>query len=174
MLFIQFLLQKKLIQKLRDDGWDNLLENIVSFSKKYEIDILDLSARYIESRGCNQKNHTTVEHHYYFDIFNTTINFQFKSLIVSLVKRQRNFWYLTLLWIQKMLINSLKLTIYASLQRSIILLIFLSRRKLIWNISWGILNLMCLLIRHYKICLSLHNYAKDWQRQKIKDILSYW
>jgi hypothetical protein len=30
---------KKLIKKLRDDGWDNLLENIVSFSKKYGINI---------------------------------------------------------------------------------------------------------------------------------------
>jgi hypothetical protein len=38
---------KKLIKKLRDDGWDNLLENIVSFSKKSEINILDLSAHYI-------------------------------------------------------------------------------------------------------------------------------
>jgi hypothetical protein len=39
---------KKLIQKLRDDDWDKLLENVVSFSKKFEIDIPDLSARYIE------------------------------------------------------------------------------------------------------------------------------
>jgi hypothetical protein len=36
---------KKLIQKLRDDGWDNLFENIVSFSKKSEINIPDLSVR---------------------------------------------------------------------------------------------------------------------------------
>ncbi|XP_059434146.1 uncharacterized protein LOC132167252 [Corylus avellana] len=71
---------KKLIQKLRDDGWDNLLENIVSFCKKSEIDIPDLSARYIERRGRNQKNHITVEHHYHFDIFNTTIDFQLQEL----------------------------------------------------------------------------------------------
>jgi hypothetical protein len=45
---------KKLIQKLRNDDWDKFLENVVSFSKKFEIDIPDLSARYIESRGCNQ------------------------------------------------------------------------------------------------------------------------
>jgi hypothetical protein len=67
---------KKLIQKLKDDGWDNLLENIVSFSKKSEINIPDLSAYYIEGWGCNQKNHITVKHYYHFDIFNTTINFQ--------------------------------------------------------------------------------------------------
>jgi flagellar biosynthesis/type III secretory pathway protein FliH len=45
---------KKLIQKLRDDDWDKFLKNVVSFSKKFEIDIPDLSARYIEGRGCNQ------------------------------------------------------------------------------------------------------------------------
>jgi hypothetical protein len=74
---------KKLIQKLRDDGWDNLLENIVSFSKKSEINILDLSAHYIQGRGRNQKNHITeftVERHYHFDIFNTTIDFQLQEL----------------------------------------------------------------------------------------------
>jgi hypothetical protein len=75
-----FYCKKKLIQKLRDDGWDNLLENIVSFSKKSEIDIPDLSTRYIENRGHNQKNHITMEHHYYFDIFNTIINFQLQEL----------------------------------------------------------------------------------------------
>ena len=48
---------KKLIQQLRDDGWDNSLENVVFFSKKAGIDILNLSSCYIEGRGCNQKNH---------------------------------------------------------------------------------------------------------------------
>jgi hypothetical protein len=71
---------KKLLQKLRDDGWDNLLENIVSFSKKSEIDIPDFSARYIEGRCRNQKNHITVEHYYRFDIFNATIDFQLQEL----------------------------------------------------------------------------------------------
>jgi hypothetical protein len=71
---------KKLIQQLRDDGWDNLLESVVSFSKKAEIDIPDLSGYYIEGRGRNQKNHITVEHYYYFDIFNTTIDFQLQEL----------------------------------------------------------------------------------------------
>ena len=79
MLFIQFLLQK-LIQKLRNDGQDNLLENIVSFSRKFEIDILDLNICYIEGQDRNQKNHITMEHHYHFDIFNTTIDFQLQKL----------------------------------------------------------------------------------------------
>jgi len=71
---------KKLIQKLRDDDWDKLLDDVVSFSKKFEIDITDLSARYIEGRCRNQRNHITVEHHYHFDIFNATIDFQLQEL----------------------------------------------------------------------------------------------
>ncbi|XP_059431445.1 uncharacterized protein LOC132164942 [Corylus avellana] len=71
---------KKLIQKLRDDGCDDLLENIVSFSKKAKIDIPDLSACYIEGQGRSQKNHITLEHHYHFDIFNTIIDFQLQEL----------------------------------------------------------------------------------------------
>jgi hypothetical protein len=51
----------------------------VSFYKKSEINIPDLSTHYIQGQGCNQKNHITVEHHYHFDIFNTTIDFQLQE-----------------------------------------------------------------------------------------------
>lgn len=71
---------KKLIQKLRDDDWEKLLESVVSFSKKFEIDIPNLSTRYIEGRGRNQRNHITMEHHYHFDIFNAAIDFQLQEL----------------------------------------------------------------------------------------------
>jgi hypothetical protein len=57
-----------------------LLESVVSFSKKFEIDIPDLSTRYIEGRGRNQWNHITVEHNYHFDIFNAAIDFQLQEL----------------------------------------------------------------------------------------------
>jgi hypothetical protein len=57
-----------------------LLKKVVSFSKKFEIDILNLSACYIQRRGRNQRDHITVEHHYHFDIFNATIDFQLQEL----------------------------------------------------------------------------------------------
>jgi hypothetical protein len=66
---------KKLIQKLRDEDWDRLLEEVVSLCKKFEIDILDLGARYVQCQGRHQQNHITMEHHYHFDIFNATIDF---------------------------------------------------------------------------------------------------
>jgi hypothetical protein len=39
---------KALIQKLRNEDWDNFIEKVVSFSKKFEIDIPDLGTRYIK------------------------------------------------------------------------------------------------------------------------------
>lgn len=42
---------KTFIQKLREDGWDILLENIILFYKQFDINIPDLSAHYVESRG---------------------------------------------------------------------------------------------------------------------------
>jgi hypothetical protein len=66
---------KTLLQKLRYEDWDNLLEEVVSFSKKFEIDIPDLSARYVEGRGHHQRDHITVEYHHHFNIFNATIDF---------------------------------------------------------------------------------------------------
>jgi hypothetical protein len=71
---------KKLIQKLRDEDWDRLLEEVVSFCKKFEIDIPDLGARYVQRRGRHQRDHITMEHHYHFDIFNATIDFQLQKL----------------------------------------------------------------------------------------------
>jgi len=50
-------------------------------------------------------------------------------------------------WLQ---INPLALMIYLVLRRSIVLLIFHSRKKLIWNFSWSILNLMYLIIQKKK------------------------
>ncbi|KAG6730515.1 hypothetical protein I3842_01G084100, partial [Carya illinoinensis] len=71
---------KGLIQKLRNESWKNLLENIVSFSKKFDRDILELSSRYIQSRGRHQQDHITIELHYHFEIFNVAINFQMQEL----------------------------------------------------------------------------------------------
>jgi len=71
---------KKIIQKLRDEDWDSLLEEVVSFCKKFEIDIPNLRARYVQCRGRHQQDHITVEHYYHFDIFNATIDFQLQEL----------------------------------------------------------------------------------------------
>ena len=42
---------KALIQKFRDDGWDDLLTIVTSFCEKYCIDVLDMNAHYVVRRG---------------------------------------------------------------------------------------------------------------------------
>jgi hypothetical protein len=72
---------KTLLQKLRNEDWDNFLNKVVSFSKKFEIDNIPyLSACFIEGQGRHQRDHIMVEHHYHFDIFNATIDFQLQEL----------------------------------------------------------------------------------------------
>ena len=66
---------KTLLKKLRHKDMDSLLEEVVSFCNKFEIDILDFGARYVQGQGRRQRDHITVEHYYHFDIFNATIDF---------------------------------------------------------------------------------------------------
>ncbi|KAH1032688.1 hypothetical protein J1N35_044862, partial [Gossypium stocksii] len=55
---------KDLIQKLRDDGWNELLKNVISFCETWELDFPDMNAQYIVGRSRNKKEDVTVEHHY--------------------------------------------------------------------------------------------------------------
>ena len=71
---------KALFQKSRNEDGDNFLEKVISFSKQFEINILDLGGRYVKGQGPLQRDHIIVEHHYHFDVFNTTIDFQLQQL----------------------------------------------------------------------------------------------
>ncbi|KAF8396080.1 hypothetical protein HHK36_017692 [Tetracentron sinense] len=73
---------KVLIQELREDGWDPLLEKVTSFCNQYNVDIPDMNGRYAAGRGRfhHQHDHITIEHHYKFDIFTATIDSQLQEL----------------------------------------------------------------------------------------------
>ena len=73
---------KELLQTLRRDSWDAFLEVVKSFCEKKNIDIPDMSARYIMGRGrsCHQRDHITIEHRYRFDIFIAAIDTQLQEL----------------------------------------------------------------------------------------------
>ena len=73
---------KALIQKLRDDGWDDLLTKVKSFCEAINIPVPDLSTHYIVRRGRphHQDSHVTIEHHYKVDIFNAVIDTQLQEL----------------------------------------------------------------------------------------------
>uniref|UniRef100_A0A453K6X5 HAT C-terminal dimerisation domain-containing protein n=1 Tax=Aegilops tauschii subsp. strangulata TaxID=200361 RepID=A0A453K6X5_AEGTS len=66
---------KVLLGKLREDGWDPLLQEVQSFCLKHEIDIPDLNSRYVDVTKSRKKHdNTTTLHHYRADVFNVAID----------------------------------------------------------------------------------------------------
>jgi hypothetical protein len=73
---------KELIQTFRDDKWDDLLTNVISFCELRSIDVPDMTARYVDRRGLarHQQDDFTIEHHYRVDIFCAAIDSQLQEL----------------------------------------------------------------------------------------------
>lgn len=71
---------KVLLQNFRETGWKSLLEEVVSFCSKLEIDVPDLAAPYFEGRSRRRKRDVTVEHHFHNDIFVAAIDVQMMEL----------------------------------------------------------------------------------------------
>ncbi|XP_050386958.1 uncharacterized protein LOC126803220 [Argentina anserina] len=70
------------LHKLREDGWEDFLEKVVSFCRKHDIDIPDMDGQFnMSSRrhNCQQRNITT-EHHYRVDLFYAAIDFELVEL----------------------------------------------------------------------------------------------
>ena len=68
---------KALIQKLREEGWDSLLNEVKFFCQHHHIDVPNFNAQYTtrRSRGQGQQE-ITVEHFYRVEIFLVTIDKQ--------------------------------------------------------------------------------------------------
>ena len=67
---------KELLQSLRAVGFDVLLEYAISICEKFEIDVPNMNARYMDDiRLVRQRDDISVEHHYYYYIFNYVIDF---------------------------------------------------------------------------------------------------
>ncbi|KAK8316690.1 hypothetical protein V6Z11_A13G057000 [Gossypium hirsutum] len=71
---------KTLIQKLREDGWNNLLEVVKAFCEKHNIEVLDMDSLYVVKRDRHQHVYFNMKHHYRVEIFNATIDTQFLEL----------------------------------------------------------------------------------------------
>ena len=71
---------KSLIQKLRDDGQDNLLKVVQIFFEKYNIDVPNMNSHYVLKRGCHQHEDLNMEHYYQVDIFNAAVDSQLFQL----------------------------------------------------------------------------------------------
>jgi glycine cleavage system regulatory protein len=72
---------KTLIQKLRDDDWETLLEEVTSFCKHQDIEVPDMNVCFSSVRQSRRKTKSiTVEHYYRVDIFTTIIDQQLQEL----------------------------------------------------------------------------------------------
>jgi len=72
---------KTLIQKLRDDGWETLLEEVTSFCKHQDIEIPDMDACFSSMGRSRRKTKlVTLKHHYRVDIFITIIDQQLQEI----------------------------------------------------------------------------------------------
>lgn len=73
---------KLLLQDLREDGSVAFVGNVESFCETYNIDMPDMSARYMDgtSRRCQQRNFITNEHYYHVDVYNVILDFQLSQL----------------------------------------------------------------------------------------------
>ncbi|XP_074265173.1 uncharacterized protein LOC141587597 [Silene latifolia] len=67
---------KILIQKLRDDGWENLLQQVLLFCNNHEIEVPNMEDHYIYGRGIfrQPKDRVTNLHYFRFDVFNAAID----------------------------------------------------------------------------------------------------
>ncbi|XP_024626549.1 uncharacterized protein [Medicago truncatula] len=74
---------KALIQDLRENGWDKLFANVVSFCEKHDIEIPDLNDCHSTTRfgrSCLEENQVTIEHYFRVEFFFTTIDKQLQEL----------------------------------------------------------------------------------------------
>ncbi|XP_074360139.1 uncharacterized protein LOC141700217 [Apium graveolens] len=76
---------KMLIQKLRSDGWESLLENVRSFCERHTILIPDMNAPYFDvlkslRRQGKHKQMVIMEHHYRVEIFTAVIDQRLQEL----------------------------------------------------------------------------------------------
>ncbi|GKC46577.1 zinc finger MYM-type protein 1-like protein [Tanacetum coccineum] len=70
-----------LIQALRDNGWESLLDKVVIFCDKYNIHVPDMNATYRDIIHSRCKKHdVTVEHHYQVNVFIVAIDSQLQEL----------------------------------------------------------------------------------------------
>ncbi|KAI3462487.1 hypothetical protein Pfo_019150 [Paulownia fortunei] len=70
-----FVNTKELLQKFRENGWDQLFDKVKSFCKKHKIDVPYMNAPRRSGRDRLHKgNPIILEHHYQIDIFTGTID----------------------------------------------------------------------------------------------------
>ena len=73
MLCMTLLLQKELMQKLRDNGWTNLLNDVVLFCTEHGISVPDMDSFYVDFIRSRKADETSAKHHYKYDVFTVAV-----------------------------------------------------------------------------------------------------
>ncbi|KAK9047973.1 hypothetical protein SSX86_033065 [Deinandra increscens subsp. villosa] len=73
---------KKELQTYRLDGFKSLLEDVISFCGKYEIETVNMEDEYVDPRPRHRRRKTNItnRHHYEVNIFNTIMDMQIQEL----------------------------------------------------------------------------------------------
>ncbi|KAK9672877.1 hypothetical protein RND81_12G131500 [Saponaria officinalis] len=73
---------KILIQKLRDDEWENLLQQVLLFCNNHDIEVPNMEDHYIYGRGRfrQPKDRVTILHYFRYDVFIAAIDSQLHEL----------------------------------------------------------------------------------------------
>ncbi|XP_076896247.1 uncharacterized protein LOC143549156 [Bidens hawaiensis] len=73
-------LTDKGLKRYRLEGFDSLLEDVTSFCEKYEIEVVDMEAEYVDPRFKRKKTGITNRHHYVVNNFNKVLDMQIQEL----------------------------------------------------------------------------------------------
>jgi hypothetical protein len=71
---------KRLIQNLRDHGWDRLINDVIIFCNKHEIVVPNMTELYANYIRSPTENEIIVGHHYRYDIFTSAVDQQAHEL----------------------------------------------------------------------------------------------
>ncbi|KAI3830206.1 hypothetical protein L1987_04340 [Smallanthus sonchifolius] len=71
---------KEELHRYRLEGFDSLLKDVTSFCDKYEIEMVNMEAEYVDPKYRRRKTGITNRHHYMVNSFNTVLDMQIQEL----------------------------------------------------------------------------------------------
>jgi len=70
---------KQQLCKLRDDGWDSLVNEVFSFCKKHDIELVIMDGEFVNPRNPRKRSNMTNFHHYQVECFYTILDMQIQE-----------------------------------------------------------------------------------------------
>jgi len=70
---------KQQLCKLRDDGWDSLVNEVFSFCKKHDIELVIMDGEFVNPKKPRKRSNMTNFHHYQVECFYTVLDMQIQE-----------------------------------------------------------------------------------------------